>query len=281
MHSENLVKELIQKSNIGKHDFVYEIGAGKGIITQQLALSSRNVVSFEFDLQMSQILKHRFEDISNVEIICADFLRYKFADNLSYKFFSNIPFNITAEIMAKVLELSGVEDIYFIMQYEAFLKYAGSPYYKDCLKSLQYKPFFNMEILHEFSPIDFSPVPKARIIFAHISPKKHLDIRLKDKDNYLDFLTFLFGEKGKHFKEKVKRVFSYEQIKRISKELSISLESSLIDLTLKQWISLFSIYEKLVSAEKKAIVAGSFKRLKVEQSKLEKIHKNRQYREER
>jgi len=275
LHNEALVKELIGKSNIGNNDVVYEIGAGKGIITQQLALSCKKVISFEYDSQLSTHLKHRFESNPNIEIINSDFLQYVFKDYLYCKFFSNIPFNITAELMMKVLELKGVKDIYFIMQYEAFLKYAGSPYYRDCFKSLQYKPFYIMEILHEFSPTDFSPVPKARIILAHIYPRINTDICKREKDNYLDFLSFMFLENGSSFKDKSKRIFSYEQVKRISKDYSISLDSSLLDLTIQQWNCIFQVYLNYVSAEKKTMVDGSFKYLKGEQSKLEKIHKNR------
>lgn len=275
LHSNDLVSQLIQKSNIGGGDIVYEIGPGKGIITKGLAAKGKKVISIEFDPKMAQTLKEQFFAVPNVEIIYADFLRYELPSGISYKFFSNIPFNITADIMTKVLELGGIQDIYFVMQYEAFLKYAGSPHYRDCLKSLLYKPFYDMKIVHQFVPTDFKPTPKAKIVFAHICPKRKPNVAPKDQTKYRDFLSYLFAEHGKSLKDKAKKLFSYEQLKRISKGISFPMEHALSELKFEQWLMLFDAYLRFVPEGKKAVAAGGYKRLLKEQAKLEKLHRNR------
>jgi 23S rRNA (adenine-N6)-dimethyltransferase len=275
LHDNRLVSMLIGKSSIDEQDVVYEIGAGNGIITRGLAPVCKKVVAIEFSYEMAKALKQQFSGISNVEVVYADFLRYEITESTGYKFFSNIPFNITADILSKVLELDGVQDIYFILQYEAFLKYAGTPHYRDCLKSLLYKPFFEAELVYVFAPTDFVPVPKARIVLARFAPKVKADISLNHVTAYRDFLAFLFSENGNSFKEKSKKILSYEQLKRTTKSIVFSPDCAISEISYPQWIALFDIYLKYVPSEKKALLNGAYNRLLTQQGKLSKLHRNR------
>lgn len=270
LYNSALVDELIKKTSICEDDIVYEIGTGKGIITKSLACFCKKVVSIELDTRLVESAKKKIGTSSNVEIIYGDFLRVSIPSNPPYKIFSNIPFNITSEIMSKVLNLDGVKDIYLIMQYEAFLKYAGAPYYEECYKSLLYKPFFQMKLLHELSANDFKPIPKVRIVFVHIEPKDKPDVKKEMKREYADFISYLFMESGANIKEKTKRIFSYEQIKRISKRINFSIEESPAKLKFFQWVMLFDDYMRFVSNEKKQRVCGSYAKLLKKQSQLEK-----------
>lgn len=277
LHNKKLVAKLIEDSNINENDLVYEIGGGKGIITQELARNCNKVITIEYDPILSKELSNKFGNVSNVDIVCKDFLSYQISDT-DCKFFSNIPFNITADIFNKVLQLKNVSDIYFIMQYEAFLKYAGMPYYKECLKSLQYKPFYDSTILYEFSPKDFKPAPNAKIILAHFFRKSNPDISIENITLYQNFLTYVFAVKGSTIKEKLKNIFSYEQIKRASKSGGFKKESSVSELNYNQWLLLFDIYLKYVSQDKKDFVDNTCNKFTAQQKKIKKIHRNRNYR---
>ena len=215
LHSKRLVSELLSKSNITSEDTVIEIGPGKGIITEELSKKCGQVIGIEYDKELAHLLQESFANKSNVKIIEQDFLKYKLPNNGVYKICANIPFNLTADIMKKVLEFENPPtDIYFIMQYEAFLKYAGKPYYCESLRSLLYKPWFTAELIHEFQPSDFHPVPNARICFVHFQKKYTPDIT--EGTDYKNFLSYVFSASGNSFKEKTKKLFSYEQQKRIS-----------------------------------------------------------------
>lgn len=132
-----------------------------------------------------------------------DFLKYKISVKEPYKVCANIPFNITADIMKKVFEDDNPpEDIYFIMQYEAFIRYSGQPFYNESLRSLLYKPWFSAELIYEFKPSDFYPVPNARICFAHFQRKTSADV--EDATDYRNFLSYIFLASGNTFKDKTK-----------------------------------------------------------------------------
>ena len=274
LHSKRLVSELLSKSNITSEDTVIEIGPGKGIITEELSKKCGQVIGIEYDKELAHLLQESFANKSNVKIIEQDFLKYKLPNNGVYKICANIPFNLTADIMKKVLEFENPPtDIYFIMQYEAFLKYAGKPYYCESLRSLLYKPWFTAELIHEFQPSDFHPVPNARICFVHFQKKYTPDIT--EGTDYKNFLSYVFSASGNSFKEKTKKLFSYEQQKRICKQIKISMDSSVTAIAYEGWLNLYDVFLKFVSSEKKEIIRGSEKHLKNSQKNLHKIHRNR------
>lgn len=274
LHSKRLVSELLSKSNITSEDAVIEIGPGKGIITEELSKRCRQVIAIEYDKELARMLLETFATNSNVKIIEHDFLKYKLPNSGAYKICANIPFNLTADIMKKVLEFeNSPTDIYFIMQYEAFLKYAGKPYYNESLRSLLYKPWYTAELIHEFQPSDFHPIPNARICFVHFQKRTKPDV-IESLD-YNNFLSYIFSASGNSFKEKTKKLFSYEQQKRICKQIKISMDSSVTEITYEGWIALYDVFLKFVSSGKKELVRGSEKTLKDNQKKLHKIHRNR------
>src|SRR5436309_11709430 len=96
-----LVASLLERCTIGHDDVVYEIGAGKGMITEQLALRCKQVVAIEKDARLSALLLEKFADRPNVTIHEGDFLHYRLPRK-PYKVFANIPFNITTAIVTKL-----------------------------------------------------------------------------------------------------------------------------------------------------------------------------------
>src|SRR3990172_789329 len=102
LRSSRLVRSLLDSSSIGAGDIVYEIGPGRGIITVELARIARKIVAIEKDPDLARGLCTRFQGVNNVQIIADDFLRYPIPDR-EYKIFANIPYNLTADIMRKIL----------------------------------------------------------------------------------------------------------------------------------------------------------------------------------
>lgn len=276
IHSKILVKKILSLSNLSEEDVVIEIGPGKGIITNELCEICNEVIAIEYDKDLCSKLQSNFNGIGNFKLINMDFMKYQLP-NYQYKVFSNIPFNMTAEILQKLLDINTqVTDAYLIvLQYEAALKYIGKPYYEDCFRSLLYKPIFEAKIIYEFQPTDFSPQPSARIVLVHFHRRECSDIKLESYCNYRDFLAYVYTSSGKTFKEKTKNVFSYEQQKRLRKSCHIEFESSISSCTYEQWICLFDCYNKYVSKEKKSIVEGAYFRMLSSQKKINKQHRNR------
>jgi len=182
LRNSKLVESLVAKSNIGVEDIVYEIGPGKGIITEQLAKRCRKVVAIELDRKLYKELVEKFRENSVVEIQFGDFLRYNLPKEEAYKVFSNIPFNITADIISKLTSINtSLLEAYLIVQKEAAERFAGRPYNKECQFSLFLKPFFRFKILHRFKQDDFHPKPHVEVVLLGITRRKYFLVKEKQR----------------------------------------------------------------------------------------------------
>src|SRR6476661_8608143 len=115
-----LVASLLDKCDIGVGDVVYEIGPGKGILTEQLALRCKQVVAIEKDPDLADLLWRRFAGWPHVTIHQGDFLEYLLPRHRPYKVVANIPFNVTAAIVHKLTMAERPPvDAYLTMQREA------------------------------------------------------------------------------------------------------------------------------------------------------------------
>lgn len=274
LYDSQLVKKLINLTSINKFDIVYEMGPGKGIITKELDKIVQKVIAVEIDKNLADNLKTQFKN-SNTSIINGDFLNFSLPKT-NYTFVSNMPFNLTAQILNKILDYdnSPVKS-YLIMQYEAFLKYSGAPYYSESFRSILYKPFFSSQLLYTFSQYDFKPSPNAKIVFVSFIKKDLPDINIELKNDYYDFVAFLYLQKGKAFKEKTSKIFSNLQQKKIITEFKIDLNATISTWSYTLILNLFNLYTKYVSKDKKKYVLNSYKKMSEQQNNISKLHRNR------
>lgn len=279
LQSTELVNKLIEMSNLDKDDLVLEIGPGKGIITWELARTVRRVIAVEYDDYLYKKLSSMFEGRKNVEIIKGDFLQYELPEGKEYKVFASIPFNITAEIIHKITEKNRApQDAYLVIQKEAAWKYIGYPYYKESLRSLLLKPYFEFRILHSFQKTDFRPVPDVDAVFLHIRQRRKQLLKEKEGRLYQDFITYIFTRQNKGLGNKCKRIFTHKQLKRLARDNGFNMDANPTELRFEQWYRLYCFFADRVSAEKQALVAGAYDKLMKEQQGLDRLHRNRRKR---
>ena len=248
----SLVASIVAASTITKEDIVYEVGPGEGIITGELAERVGKVVAVEKDAALAARLRSRFRDTGNVEIHDGDFLRYKIKEK-KYKVFSNIPFNITAEVMKEILfGENPPSEAYLVLQKEAAGKFSGSP--AETEVSVLAKPWFEFRVLREFRRTDFEPIPSVDVVLLFIARREQPLVSLTNVESYRKFVQFGFEAWKKDLKTVYKHVFTYEQWKRLSKNLSFSLKATPTELRFEQWLGLFEYFIINVIDSKKAKV---------------------------
>jgi 23S rRNA (adenine-N6)-dimethyltransferase len=82
--NNNLVSKLVSNSMFNQDDIVLDIGAGRGIITNELAKYSKNIIAIEID-------EHLFLEllsIKGIKVVKEDFLIYELPQ-MPFKTFSN------------------------------------------------------------------------------------------------------------------------------------------------------------------------------------------------
>lgn len=250
LRSPKLVRALLEVSSIGPDDIVYEIGPGGGIITAELARLARKVVAIEKDPDLARGLCRRFRDLDTVKIAEHDFLRYHISDP-EYKIFASIPYNLTAEIVRRILYTPPApREAYLILQKEAAEKFSGIP--RETQFSVLAKAFFEIHILRELRRTDFEPVPRVDSVLLRIKRRQPALLRREDAFLYRRFVRYGFGTWKHSLKLTFKSVFSYEQWKRLSKDLRFPPDATPSSLTFEQWLGLFECFKQRVPGKKQA-----------------------------
>lgn len=271
--SKNLIAGLIDKSSITKNDVVYEIGAGEGIITEELAKRCRKVVAIEIDPNLYKNLTQKFANVSNIEVYQGNFLSYTLPKT-DYKVFSNIPFNITADVIKKLTDTTvAPKDTYLIVQRDAAKKYLGQPYAKETQFSLLLKPWFEPSVVHKFRKTDFRPVPQVETVLLRF--KIHDKPLIDTPYPYRDFIVYAFSQWKPTLQEGLKAIFTKDQFFRLSKNLSFASQSTPTQLSFDQWQGLYRYFLTGVNSNKKQNIVGAYEKALKQQKVLQKIHRTR------
>ena len=271
LKSPSLVDKLLNKSGISSDDVVYEIGPGKGIITERLARRCRQVIAVEKDLRLVDALSSRFARTTNVKIHSGDFLEYRLPCH-PYKVFSNIPFNITSAIVTHLTSATvPPDDAYLIMQKEAAEKFLGQP--GESLYSILLKPSFELELLHYFRRSDFAPAPRVDVVMLRLRKRGPPLIARSDTSLYRDFVVYSFTAPQPSLRHTFKSIFTPHQLKYLSHNLHIDFAGTPTSLYFEQWLSLFHSFKQLASPQATSIIYGSERWLRQQQAGLDKVHR--------
>ena len=65
---ENIINSIIKKSEVDKNTLVIEIGPGAGSLTYKLCESAKNVLCYEIDTTLKDILSETLSEYNNYEI---------------------------------------------------------------------------------------------------------------------------------------------------------------------------------------------------------------------
>jgi 23S rRNA (adenine-N6)-dimethyltransferase len=272
LKNPRFVSSLLNKTDIDSKDTVVEIGAGTGVITGQLLDKVKKVIAIEYDKDLVDELYRSFSKYSNLEIVKTDFLTWKLP-SYPYKVFSNIPFNVTADIVTKLLESeNSPESTYLIMQDKAAERFIGEPVGDNSQASILLKPFFDMGIVTKINRNQFEPRPSVNTVLAKFIKKEYPLIKYENWQEYRDFVIYGYNQWKPTILEAFGEVFSYKQSKIIKRNFGVGgMKPS--ELNIEQWVKMFETYKQYVPEFKKEKVRGAEKRLKRQQKSLEKRHR--------
>lgn len=269
--NSRLVASLLDRFDLGADSVVYEIGPGKGIITEQLALRFRRVIAIEKDQRLAASLMQKFGDWPNVTIHPGDFLRYPLPRN-RYTVFANIPFNITAAIVTKLTTVENPPEVaYLAMQREAARMFIGKPH--ESLRTILLKPWFETEIVHHFQRSDFTPAPRVDVVMLRLRKRGPPLVGKMDRQLFRNFVVYLFTHWQPAGVNPLTNLFSGRQYAALERTLGIDLTARPTSFTLAQWLRLFERLKAVGNPTAPGLVAGSEQRLMRQQARLEKRHR--------
>lgn len=232
---KNKINQIIESIEVGKNDLIVEIGPGAGAITKELVKKNCDVLCFEIDIRLKDILSKI--DSDKLEIVYQDFLTINLSDYIDYSkykkiiFVGNLPYYITTAIINKIIDYNHADEIVIMVQKEVaerFMAKPNSKKYNSLSVFLQYH--FNIEKVCDVSKNCFEPIPK--VDSTVIKFKKSNKYKVNNETVFYKLIKDSFTQKRKNLKNNLK---SYDLIKienilkKINKDLTYRAESLTIE----------------------------------------------------
>jgi len=181
--NKNVAEKEIKEAELTKKDKVIEIGSGTGILTEELAENSGEVLSFEIDKKFEEELNDLKKKHTNLDVLYEDALSH---DWKGYnKIVSNIPYFLAGDVVLKASR----NDI------EMLVLVVGEDF-KQKLEKKQGKIgiiadlFYETKIIMKLQKEDFSPQPKVNSWMIKLERKQ-------EEKNINNLLKQIIIKKGK------------------------------------------------------------------------------------
>lgn len=169
----------------GAYEKVLEIGPGKGMLTKYLLKKDYELLVVEADDDMVFYLKKHFPQLKDY-IINADFLKIDlnlFFKNQSFAIIGNFPYNISSQILFKMLEYkSQVPELVGMFQKEVADRVVSGPGSKVYgIISVLVQAFYEGELLLYVDRSFFNPSPKVQSAVIRLIRKENQNLGCDEK----------------------------------------------------------------------------------------------------
>jgi len=226
---ENIINNIITSANIDRDTLVIEIGPGAGSLTYKLSQYSKNVLCYEIDTTLKELLEDNLKDCNNVDIIFKDFLKANVLEDIkkySYKklyVVANLPYYITTPIIVKFIEDNiPVDKIVVMVQKEVGDRFKAKPNTKEYNSlSIYLNYYFDVKKLLDISKNVFIPKPNVDSIVVEFT-KKENKFKLKNEKLFFNLVKDSFTQKRKTIKNNLKK-YNLEKIEEVLKKNNFDL----------------------------------------------------------
>jgi 16S rRNA (adenine1518-N6/adenine1519-N6)-dimethyltransferase len=209
--AKNIVDALLEKDAITP---IIEVGPGTGVLSQFL-VKQPNYFAFDIDAESIDYLKTTYPE-NKEQFLLLDFLEADVSKviNAKYNVIGNFPYNISSQIMFKVLEEKDkVDFVVGMFQREVALRLAEKPGSKVYgILSVLLQAFYDIEYLFTVSETVFSPPPKVKSAVIRLTRNgvKKLDC---DEVLFKTVVKTCFNQRRKTIRNSVRSLFNNNELR--------------------------------------------------------------------
>lgn len=219
-----------------------EIGPGTGVLTQYM-IDKDNFIAFDIDIESIEFLKEKYPQYKD-KIQFQDFLEADltpFASKGNFKVIGNFPYNISTQIMFKVLEhRSSVSSLVGMFQREVAQRIAEKPGTKTYgILSVLLQAFYKIEYLFTVSEHVFNPPPKVKSAVIRLT-RNSTDKLNCNEDLFFKVVKASFNQRRKTVRNSVKVLSGNSLVE------SIYLDKRAEQLSVTEFVQLTNSIEQAI-----------------------------------
>ena len=243
-----IVRHIAEYSGVDKNTLAVEIGPGIGALTEQLARKAGQVLCYEIDLKLTDVLADTLSEYPNVDIIFEDVLKRDLKEDLKrYSFekmavVANLPYYVTTPILFHLIESEiPFESITVMVQKEMadrFNAEVNTKEYNGLSVLLQY--LYEIRIVMKVPKTVFLPKPQVDSIVIRFTPKKNYPI--KDLNKLNEFVKGCFTQRRKTIYNNLKEFFNdKDKAVRVLNAANIEENRRAESLTVDDFVHLYEV----------------------------------------
>jgi 16S rRNA (adenine1518-N6/adenine1519-N6)-dimethyltransferase len=204
------IQGVLQQNAIER---LVEVGPGAGALTEYIyKIPTQSFKAIELDTEKVNYLHHSFPELQG-KIINEDFLDTQIPFEDSFTLVGNFPYNISTQIVFKVLEWkTQVPMMVGMFQKEVAERIAAKPHSKAYgILSVLAQAFYDVTYLFDVPPSAFNPPPKVDSGVIMFKRKETFPEMASEKSFY-HIVKMAFGQRRKMLRNPLKPYFTTEQL---------------------------------------------------------------------
>ena len=227
----NVVAKIVRVAGLSINDEVWEIGAGKGVLTAELLKTGCSLTCFEIDRDLITLLRKQFgQEITLIaeDVLKADWdkifqrMREKKEDNPKVTIVANIPYYITSPLLYKITDYAQYfAKIIIMLQREFAERLTAKPGSKSYgVMSLRIQYFFEVQKVFRVPRHLFRPEPAVDSEVVKLVPREKRE-QFTEPDLFWKLIETAFHSRRKTLKNNLSTILSKEELQTLSGLIAI------------------------------------------------------------
>ena len=244
INNKNIINNIVEKAKIKDNSLVIEIGPGAGILTKELSKCAKDVLCYEIDTDLEEILDENLKECNNIKIIFDDFLKRDIVNDIKDYYYdniyvvANIPYYITTPIITKLVDSKiDFNAIIVMIQKEVGERFNAKICTKDYSSITVFlNYYFDIHKLFDVSRNSFTPRPNVDSVVISLERKQN-KYNVNNEELFFNLIRDSFKYKRKNLRNNLKK-YNLNKIEEVLKRFNKDLTSRAEELSVEIFVSI-------------------------------------------
>lgn len=250
LNDPNILRKICAAAKLREEDHVIEVGPGKGSLTEHLARGAGKITAIEKDTRLKTFLDEKFAESENVRFVYEDVLKIdfsRFSDGKKTKLVSNLPYNISTQILFKLLDERELFSKIVVMLQKEVAQRISSPKGRKSYGSLSVllQSCFGVTLAFRVSRHAFYPVPEVDSAVVVLDPLKDPVFSVSSEKTFRTVTRYAFSSRRKTIRNSLGNFFEREVVEQALSDSGIDQGRRAESLSVEEFARLADSFREI------------------------------------